>query len=132
LYVSQVTAGRKNCLRLEIAGSKQALAWDSEQPNQLWRGHRDAANQLLLKDPALLGDYSRTAADYPGGHNEGYADSFKQCFRAFYDYLARGDFTAPRDFPTFADGHREMQLCDAILLSHLRREWVTLEESTQM
>jgi predicted dehydrogenase len=126
LWVSQVTAGRKNCLRFEIAGSQQSLAWDSERPNDLWIGHRDQPNQMLLKDPALLSPAARAAADYPGGHNEGYADSFKQCFRAFYQYIAEGDFTAPSTFPTFADGHREIVLCEAILRSQREGRWVTL------
>ena len=52
LWVSQVTAGRKNCLRYEIGGSAQALAWNSEQPNELWIGHRNRPNELLLRDPA--------------------------------------------------------------------------------
>jgi len=32
LWVSQVTAGRKNCLRYELAGEKAALEWVSENP----------------------------------------------------------------------------------------------------
>jgi predicted dehydrogenase len=90
LWVSQVTAGRKNCLRFEVAGSKQALAWNSERPNELWIGHRDAPNQILIRDPSLVGDAARAAIDTPGGHNEGYADTFKQCFRAFYGAIAAG------------------------------------------
>ena len=54
LFVSQVTAGRKNCLRFEIAGARQALAWNSETPNEMWMGHRDGPNQQLLRDPSLL------------------------------------------------------------------------------
>jgi predicted dehydrogenase len=124
LVVSQVTAGRKNCLRYEIAGSKQALAWNSEQPNELWIGHRDGPNETLLRDPALMGPVASGHADYPGGHNEGFPDTFKQCFRAFYKYIANADFTAPPTFPTFADGHREIVLCEAILQSHQEQRWV--------
>ena len=123
LWVSQVTAGRKNCLRFEIAGSKQALAWSSEQPNELWIGHRDAPNESLLRDPALVGDAARKFIHYPGGHNEGFPDTFKQCFRAFYGYIAAGDLRAPPTFPTFADGHREILLCEAILKSHRKGGW---------
>ena len=54
LWVSQTTAGRKNCLRFEIAGAKQSLAWNSESPNELWIGHRDRANETLIRDPSLL------------------------------------------------------------------------------
>ncbi|MEQ8791905.1 MAG: Gfo/Idh/MocA family oxidoreductase [Pirellulaceae bacterium] len=130
LWVSQVTAGRKNCLRFEIAGARESLAWNSEQPNELWIGRRDEPNQSLLRDPALLSEPARAYADYPGGHNEGFPDTFKQCFRAFYDYIEAGDFAAPPTFPTFADGHREIMLCEAILASHRRQGWVQLEETT--
>lgn len=122
--VSQVTAGRKNCLRYEVAGAAAALAWDSERPNELWVGHRDRANELLPRDPALLAPAVRPYVGYPGGHNEGFADTFKQLFRAVYDYLDAGNFQAPRPFPTFADGHREVQLCEAILRSHREQRWV--------
>lgn len=126
LYVSQVYAGRKNCLRLEIAGSKAALAWNSEAPNEMWIGHRERANELLVRDPSLLGDYARQYANYPGGHNEGFPDTMKQCFRSFYGYIQAGDFDAPPTFPTFEDGHKEILLCEAILKSHLEQRWITL------
>ena len=103
MWVSQVTAGRKNCLRFEIAGSKQSLYFDSESPNQLRVGHRDNANQVLIRDPALLGEPARGAISYPGGHNEGFGDTFKQLFRDFYGAIAAGRFTRSRDdhFPHF-------------------------------
>lgn len=127
LHVSQVTAGRKNCLRYEIAGSKCALAWCSEQPNELWVGHRDRANESLMRDPALVSARARAAITYPGGHNEGFPDTFKQCFRAFYDYIKAGDLAAKTTFPTFADGHREILLCEAILQSHREKRWIELK-----
>lgn len=123
--VSQVTAGRKNCLRFEIAGSKGACAWDSERPNELWLGHRDRPNELLVRDPALLRPSVRPFANYPGGHNEGFPDTFKQLFRDVYNYIDAGDMNAQRRFPTFADGHREIALCEAILQSYRQRAWRT-------
>ena len=126
VWVSQVTAGRKNCLRYEIAGSQSALAWCSEQPNELWIGHRDAPNQSLIRDPALASAAARGFIDYPGGHNEGFPDTFKQLYRAFYGYIAAGDFSAPAPFPSFADGHREILLCEAILRSQRDGGWVSV------
>jgi predicted dehydrogenase len=125
--VSQVTAGRKNCLRFEIAGSRGAVAWNSERPNELWLGHRDAPNELLPRDPALLTPEARRFANYPGGHDEGFADTFKQLFRAVYDYIEAADWNAPRPFPTFEDGRREVVLCEAILRSHRESQWVAVE-----
>ncbi len=126
LYVSQVSAGRKNCLRYEIAGSKCSLAWNSEQPEDLWIGRREKPSELLLRDPALLGDLARPYTNYPGGHHEGFPDAFKQCFRSFYSYIAAGDFSAQPMFPTFHQGHREVLLCDKILQSHREQRWITL------
>jgi predicted dehydrogenase len=123
LWVSQVTAGRKNCLRYEISGSEGTLAWNSETPNELWVGRRNRANEVLLKDPSLLGDAAGYYTSYPGGHNEGYPDSFKQCFRAFYERVAGGEPGETVAYPTFADGHREILLCEAILASHRRARW---------
>lgn len=126
LWVSQVTAGRKNCLKYEIAGSKCALAWNSEAPNDIWIGRRDRSSELLHRDPSLLTDLARRYSTFPGGHNEGFPDAFKGCFRSFYEYIAAGDFTAPPLYPTFADGHREILLCDAILESHRQQKWVSV------
>lgn len=131
LWVSQMTAGRKNCLRYEIGCSTAALAFESERPNTLWIGHRTGPNEQLLRDPSLLGEVARSHADYPGGHNEGFPDTFKQMFRSFYTYLAKGDFSAPKPFATFEDGHREILLCDAILLSHREKRWVKVIGATR-
>ncbi len=126
LYVSQVNAGRKNSLRWEIAGSEGALAWDGERPNELWRGHRNRLNEILLKDPSNMSDAARVYAAYPGGHAEGYPDTFKMTFKAFYGAIEDGTFKTQPPFPTFEEGHREMLLCEAILRSHNEERWVTV------
>lgn len=124
LHVSQVCAGRKNCLQFEIAGEHKSLAWNSETPNELRIGYRDRANETLIRDPALLRPKTKTVTDYPGGHNEGFADTFKQHFREFYRYIASQDYSKTPTFPTFQDGHRELVICEAILASHKKRGWV--------
>ena len=124
VWISQVTAGRKNCLRYEIAGAKSAISWCSEQPNEMWIGHRDRPNENLMRDPTLVSPYARGFTNFPGGHNEGFPDTFKQIYRAFYDYITAGDFSAPPTYPTFKDGHREVLLCEAVLKSNAIGGWV--------
>ncbi len=124
--VSQVSAGRKNRLYCEIDGAAASLAWDSERPNELWIGHRDAPNEVLLKDPSLLDPLARQFASYPGGHNEGFPDTFKQLYVAVYRYIQAGDFDAPTDFPTFEDGHYELVAGEAILRSAREGRWIQL------
>jgi predicted dehydrogenase len=127
MTVSQVSAGRKARLWFEVDGSEGSLAWDSESPNTLWMGHRNQPNQDMMKDPALMSPAARGYAAYPGGHPEGYPDTFAQLFKDFYAYIAAGDFSAPRRFPTFETGHEELVLCDAIAASARERRWVKVE-----
>jgi predicted dehydrogenase len=122
--VSQVSAGRKARLWFQVDGSEASLAWNAEEPNTLWIGHRKEANQVMMKDPSLMAPAARGYSAYPGGHTEGYADTFAQLFKDFYAYVAAGDFEAARNFPTFETGHEEMILCDAVAASARERGWV--------
>ncbi len=126
--VSQVAAGRKNALRFDIAGESCSFGWNSEEPNGLQIGYRDRPNKLLTRDPSLLAPGVRPYANYPGGHAEGFPDTFKQLYRAIYADVERALTGQPRDpeplYASFADGHREVQLCEAILLSHATERWV--------
>jgi predicted dehydrogenase len=76
----------------------------------------------LIKDPSLLEPAARSYADLPGGHSEGYDDTFKQLFRRFYASIA-SPLTEP-EYPQFADGLRQIAILDAALQSHRSRGWV--------
>jgi predicted dehydrogenase len=126
--VSQVSAGRKNREWFEIDGSRRALAWDQEEPNQLWIGHRESANEILIKDPSLLAEGARPFAHYPGGHPEGYPDGPKNLFMRVYDFIRSGKDprkTKP-DFPTFEDGDLENRIVEAVLKSNRKKAWVNV------
>ena len=128
--VSQISAGRKNSLQWEIDGSDGAAWWYSETPDHLWLGHRERPNELLLRNPALMGDAGKAAAALPGGHVEGFGDTFGALFRAIYRDVAAG---APKPDPPYADfaaGHDEMLVNDAIALSAERGLWVDVDRSS--
>ncbi len=122
--VSQVSAGRKNRLFVEVYGTKSSLTWNGEQPDELWVGQRNMPNQVVVKDPALLDEKARSFADLPGGHSEGYDDTFKQVFRRFYRTVA--DRQAAVEYPTFEDGLRQLEILDAVLKSSRTRAWVDM------
>jgi predicted dehydrogenase len=124
LVASQVSAGRKNRLSLEIYGTKSSVAWDQERPDELWSGHRDTANQVFVKDPSLLKPAARSYADLPGGHSEGYDDTFKQIFRRFYASI--GAAGAAPDYPQFVDGLRQLKILNAVQQSHRARGWISV------
>jgi predicted dehydrogenase len=120
--VSQVSAGRKNRLFIEVYGSKCSAVWNQEQPDALWIGHRNEPNQSIVKDPSLLEASARPYADLPGGHSEGYDDTFKQVFRRFYRTVA--DRSAAVEYPQFADGLRQLQILEKVLKSSAQHGWV--------
>jgi predicted dehydrogenase len=127
LAVSQVSAGRKNSLQWEIDGSAAAAAWDSESPDALWIGRRERPNELLQRNPALMNAAGTAAASLPGGHVEGFADTFKALYRAVYTDVAAGGPAERPVYPTFADGHDEMLVNDAIATSAREGRWVAVE-----
>jgi predicted dehydrogenase len=123
LAVSQVAAGRKNCIRLEIYGSKKSAWWCSEQPETLRFGNRDAANETAVRATPAFGDGAAGFMDYPPGHVEGFPDTFKMNFRAIYAAIAGGG-RARHCFATAEDGHQEVALCEAVIRSHQRGAWM--------
>jgi predicted dehydrogenase len=122
---SQVSAGRKNGLSIEIYGTKSGVAWNQERPDELWIGHRNEPNQIIVKDPSLLKPKARAYADLPGGHSEGYDDTFKQIFKRFYGSIL--DPAAIPEYPQFADGLRQLTILEAELLSSKKRAWVEVK-----
>ena len=126
MTVNQVAAGRKNRLSFEIDGSKQAVAWESEAPNQIWIGQRDGNNEIKMRDPSLVYPECVNLIDYPGGHNEGFPDTFKQLFKEVYGRIA-GTKSGPVSYPTFRDGLRELLLCEKIMQSNQKMAWVKVE-----
>jgi predicted dehydrogenase len=127
--VSQVSAGRKNTMQWEVAGSESALAWSSEDPEHLWMGHRGRPNEVLAKDPAVMEPAGIAAAGYPAGHVEGYPDTFRALFAAVYRDVAAGGPSAAPAYPTFADGHDAMAVGDAIAASARSGTWTKVERN---
>jgi len=124
ITVSQVSAGRKNQLRLELSGAKKTFAWNSEAPNQVWIGNRDGYNESLMRDPSLAYPEARAIMSFPGGHNEGFQDTSKQLFKEVYEAVASGKPAPLPPYPTFADGYRELLICERILESNKKQAWV--------
>ena len=115
---SALEPGRKNQLLFELEGTEGGFTWDQESPNELLHRHPDEPTQIVVKDPA------RNAGRYPAGHAEGYGDAFRVILGNAYAAMA-GEQHGP--FPTFADGHRGMQIVEATLRSAHEGGWISVE-----
>ena len=123
LGVSQVAAGRKNCIRFEIYGSKKSAWWCSEEPETLRFGNRDSANETAVRGTPVFGPDAAPFVDYPPGHVEGFPDTFKMLFRSVYTAIAN-PAAGERLFASAVDGHHEVAVCEAILRSNREKKWV--------
>ena len=126
---SQVSHGRKNSLQWDISGSKASASWDSETPDHLWIGHRDAPNQILQRDASLMNATGAGAANLPAGHVAGFADSFCAFFQQVYSDIAAGARQSHSTYASFDDGHFEMLFCDAVLESARTGAWVDVSDA---
>jgi predicted dehydrogenase len=121
--LSQVSFGRKNAIRMEVDGSRGTLAWDGERHEELWLGSREHGNEILQRNAQLMHPGSAARTHLPVGHAEGFADTFRELYRAVYADVARGGPSAEPDYPTFRDGHVENVLCDAVARSNREGAW---------
>jgi predicted dehydrogenase len=124
VVVSQVSAGRKNRLWIELDGEKEALVFDQENPEELWCGSRESLT-IVRRDPAALSPPAARFATLPGGHPQGYADCFDAFVGDFYEAVRSGSL--PDGTPTFADGLRAALITDAVLASARDGRWVDVD-----
>ena len=123
--ISQLSAGRKNRLWVEIDGMQRSAVFDQELPEQLLIG-ADAGTQILVRDPNHGSSEQRRLSLLPAGHVQGFAQCFENyvndSYAAVDAYNGQGE--TPEGLPTFADGARAAAICDAMLQSAQSRQWV--------
>jgi predicted dehydrogenase len=125
--ISQLSAGRKNRLWIEVDGMHQSAVFDQELGEQLWIGS-EAGAQVLVRDPSRGSAEQRRLGMLPAGHTQGYAQCFENYVADSYAAVDAhaGNGQMPEGLPTFADGARAAEICDAMLRSAANGEWVSV------
>ena len=121
--LSQVAAGHKNDLQLEVFGTTGSVKWRQERPEELELGSRTYQRTVRLKDPV------HPFTHYPGGHPEGYADAITNVIRRFYEGLSGNGFGSP-SIATFEDGLAAACFTEGAYQSQLRGEWMSLDRTS--
>ncbi len=123
--ITQLSAGRKNRLWVEIDGMQRSAVFDQELPEQLLIG-ADAGTQILVRDPNHGSSEQRRLSLLPAGHVQGFAQCFENYVNDSYAAIDayNGEGESPEGLPTFADGARAAAICDAMLQSAQSRQWV--------
>jgi len=125
MIVSQISAGRKNRLWLEIDASAQSIVFDQEDAESLWIGRREES-VIVRRDPSALSPPAARFATLPAGHPQGYQDCFNLFVADAYEAARSGE--SPDGLPVFADGLRAARITEAVLASAASHEWVEVAE----
>ena len=126
---SQISAGRKCFIDIEVDGSLASLHWNHEMGDQMWKGNRDRQNEQIMRNPNLMLPGTRKYSYLGAGHPEGWNDAFKNNIEAFYRFIRDGKKhgTDQADFATFEEGHYIMKLTEAIMQSGKERRWIMVD-----
>lgn len=126
---SQVTHGRQNDLSLEVDGTKAALTWRQEEPNQMFVRSLGQPVQIFERDPnsSYCGTDAAAACRLPGGHPEAFFEAFANIYRNAFEEMRlrdQGGQSGSMIFPTVQDGHDGVRFMDRCLASHdASAEW---------
>jgi predicted dehydrogenase len=132
LFASQVAAGEENELKIRVYGEKGGLEWLQSEPNSLRVNFSNQPKQVLRAggNNSYLSQHALAHCRLPGGHPEGYLESFANIYRNFAFALqaqlqGQKEETDLYDFPTIADGVRGMRFIEAVIESGKKNgEWV--------
>lgn len=118
--IGQVLHGHKNDLQLEVCGRAASVRWLQERQNELWVGRFGQPSSVVGKDPSLLSAPAAPYAHLPAGHQEAWADAFRNVIADAYRWIREGakPQVRPDALATFADGYRSDLLVEAMLASH--------------
>lgn len=125
--ISQVSAGRKNRLWVEVDGSRGSAVFDQENPNTVWLGTAEGA-LLLDRASGSVAEQQARLNRVPAGHPQGYPDAFTAFLGDTYAAVcaARDGGETPEGLPTFWDGLRAARIIDAVLESADTRSWTEI------
>lgn len=108
---SQISHGRENDLFIEIDGTKGALQWRQENPNEMIVRHNGKPHQIYTRDPnaPFMNEMGASACRLPSGHPEAFFEAFANVYRFAYDNMvarAAGESFEKKDtiYPNIYDG----------------------------
>ncbi|MDQ0894241.1 Gfo/Idh/MocA family protein [Agromyces ramosus] len=123
---SRMSTGRKNALRIEVSGSRGAIAFDLEDMNSLGYyddtapADRRGFTKILVTEP----QHPYIAAWWPAGHMLGYEHGFAHQAKDFVEAIAAG----AQPTPSFADGLQVQRVLGAVEQSSgARGIWTTTD-----
>ncbi|MFN3583831.1 Gfo/Idh/MocA family protein [Phenylobacterium sp.] len=129
LIASQISAGARNGLKLQVYGEAGGLSWSHERPAELTIDWLDGPSHTLHAAAGYLSAPAQAASRIPTGHPEGFIEAFANLYRDLADAVAEGRSDAGL-VPDIAEGVRSMAFVEAaVAASRDGAGWVALDGS---
>ena len=129
LHASQICIGDENNLNIRVYGTRSALEWHQEHPNELVVKFADQPRQVWRRGNGYLGKsaqhFTRVPAGHPEGYLEGFANIYREVFRGVAAEVEGRPIPRNLDFPTIDDGVEGMAFIESVVKSsRLGARWV--------
>jgi predicted dehydrogenase len=127
LFASQIATGEENELKIRVYGTKGSIEWLQSEPNSLIVKYADQPKQIFKAgvNNNYLSESARKNSRLPGGHPEGYIESFANIYRDFSSAVAGNKEV--HDFPDISGGVRGMRFIEAAIESGKNNsKWIKL------
>jgi predicted dehydrogenase len=133
-WSSQIAIGHDNALRLRIYGTKGAVEWFQEFPNNARVSFLDRPTGTLSRGRDPMSPRAQSLSRIPSGHPEGYFEAFANIYSTYIAALAkklRGESLAKDDldFPSVDEGIRGVRYIEKCVESSAKGAvWVDMEK----
>ncbi|WP_298868163.1 Gfo/Idh/MocA family oxidoreductase [uncultured Gimesia sp.] len=132
---SQISHGRENDLFIEIDGTKGALAWRQEEPNQMVIRRNGQPHSVYTRDPnaPYMNESGAAACRLPSGHPEAFFEAFANIYRSAFDAMINritGQPIEPKNtiYPNVYDGVEGMFFIQqSVASSHENGAWLPFQ-----
>lgn len=127
VVISQISAGKKNGLKVSVFGENNSLEWSQEQSDRLKIGFRDKGNEEIYADAKYVSDGAKEFATLPNGHPVGWHDALTNGIRAFYKSIDEENYNEKQTFATFKDANHILKVVEACFESDKLGKWIKVK-----
>jgi len=121
IYASQISVGEGNGFKIRVYGTKGAIEWEQESPNELILKYPNKPHQVLKAGWDYLSQTAKSNTRLPAGHPEGFIEAFANIYveaaKVISDEITGKRLKKNYDLPTIDDGVLGMAFIDTCIKS---------------
>ena len=129
IWVSSAATGGENGLKIRVYGSKGAVEWFQDDPNNLKFNELDKPMKIITRASKSVSDFSLSSSRLAAGHPEGFFEAFANIYTEFAEMIhkqSKNKNLSP-SYPTIDDGVKGIKFIFAAKKSsRLNSKWIKI------